>query len=454
MAQTADGLWAAGTTGREMPRQNGKGEEIEVVEFWGITQRGERILHTIHDAVLLAAETQQRMLSLLDHPDLRDRKELVWTGTGQQMIRLSDRCDDDGNVLSRGGTIWYRTRTKGGARGVDNADRVVVDEAQHATDQHIQAVSSVLTVNANPQMNAMGTSGLVEESFWWWELRRRALTDDPGDFGYVGHTAERVYLDGDRVVQEPVDVDDRSLWFAANPALCAGRGTGERFFAEERKRLGAAGFAQEHLGVWAPYPGQDGGFLPFQTWLELEIEPPDASRSPSYGLSVAPDMSAGAVSSAARLPDGDLYVDVVEAGEGTDWIVPRVVELQGRKREPIRVNPAAVEGSFIRALVDAGVEVVEVSAREYQQSCGEVLDGVKNHALRHQRHGRLDRAVQSAQRREVGKEGAWVWAEPLSGVDLSPLKAATLALAGVTSRRRQPRIHAYDPDWTPEEVDA
>ena len=54
MAQNSAGMWAARTTGREMPRQNGKGDEIEVVELWGLVQRAEAILHTVHDAVLLA----------------------------------------------------------------------------------------------------------------------------------------------------------------------------------------------------------------------------------------------------------------------------------------------------------------------------------------------------------------------------------------------------------------
>ena len=56
MAETADGKWAASTTGREMPRQNGKGDEVEVVELWGLVHRAEAILHTIHDAVVLASE--------------------------------------------------------------------------------------------------------------------------------------------------------------------------------------------------------------------------------------------------------------------------------------------------------------------------------------------------------------------------------------------------------------
>ena len=74
MATRSDGRWAAATTGRAMARQNGKGDEIEVVELWGLVQRGERILHTVHDAVLLTTQAQQRLLSVLESsPDLRSR---------------------------------------------------------------------------------------------------------------------------------------------------------------------------------------------------------------------------------------------------------------------------------------------------------------------------------------------------------------------------------------------
>ena len=66
-----------------------QGDEIEVVEVWGLVQRGEAILHTVHDAVLLASQTQQRMLNVLEgHADLRRLVKRKWQGTGQQMIEM------------------------------------------------------------------------------------------------------------------------------------------------------------------------------------------------------------------------------------------------------------------------------------------------------------------------------------------------------------------------------
>ena len=50
MAQDASGRWAAATTGREMSRQNGKGDEVEVVELWVWLQTAKQVRLTPADS--------------------------------------------------------------------------------------------------------------------------------------------------------------------------------------------------------------------------------------------------------------------------------------------------------------------------------------------------------------------------------------------------------------------
>jgi hypothetical protein len=109
------------------------------------------------------------------------------------------------------------------------------------------------------------------------------------------------------------------------------------------------------------------------------------------------------------------------------------------KRIPIRVDPDAPEGAFIKALTDLKVEVVEVPAREYRQACGTFLASVVNGELRHIRQESLSRSVSVADRRDVGHEGGWAWT---ASTDISPLKAATLALSGVEVNKAAP-VFAY-----------
>jgi hypothetical protein len=429
MAEDRAGRWAARTTGRCEPRQNGKGDEFEVVEAWGLLQRGEWIVHTAHE-IPTAKSAHRRLVGFLEgHRDLRRKIRQVRYANGDQSIEMTS-----------GAIVVYRTRTAGGGRGLDDISRIIVDEAQHAQPEQLASSTPILGANPNPQINFVGTGGIERVSDWWWSIRLRALRGGSGDFSYLEHSAEVVELNQDgHVISTPPDVTDRETWEVANPAL--GTRIEAEFLAEQLEILGPDLFAREHLCVWDPYPNNEGGFLPIDEWAKLVIDQPDSMASVCYGLSVVGDHAC--VASAGRLASGDLYVDRVRHQKGTDWIVEDIAERYGRKHKPIRVLASAPEGAFIRPLREAGVEVIEVTPRQFQNACGEVLDTMKNGTIRHLGQSELDRAVRAAQRRDVGKEGGWVWAE--SSVDLTPLRAATLALSGVTARRA-PRIHTLEED--------
>jgi hypothetical protein len=426
MAQRADGRWAAQTTARAMPRQNGKGDELEVPELWGLVQRAEAILHTIHDAVLLATQTQQRMLALLDHPDLRRKVKRKWLGTGQQMIEMRN-----------GGIIWYRTRTGGGGRGVDDIDRLVVDEAQHATDEHLAAIAPTLFANSNPQMNIAGTAGLEGRSEWWWSQRRRALGGDPGAFAFMEHTAESVRLDADgTVVQEPVDVHDRSLWPATNPAIgCGRKSDGMDFLEEQLRTLGEDAFAREHLGVWAPPPSRVGVDVkvPADAWAATA----GPEVAPSAGLSIgfAVDRDGEWASIALSMGSiSDPYVVVVEHRKGVGWLPLRLVELVQRW-SPLSVGfvnaggSAGQLGAVLQAFRDADLDVSllsPVSLTEYSAACsGFYSDVIEGRLRRPDGQGPLDNAVAAASERRAGE--GWRWEVLDATIPVTPLEAVTVA---------------------------
>lgn len=420
MATASGGLWAAATTGREMPRQNGKGDEIEVVELWGLVQRAERILHTIHDAVLLATETQSRMLSLIEgHADLRRLKERAWRGTGQQMIEMRN-----------GGIIWYRTRTGGGARGVDEVDRIVVDEAQHAEDEHLAALTPTQLASTNPQLNAMGSAAIAGKSGWWWRLRKRAIGTDPGNLGYVGHSAETVSLDPEgRVIRSSVDASDRKLWRRANPALAAGR-VAESFFEEQFRRLGPDLFGREHLGVWDPDVEDESSVVAADLW-ESMLDPSSSIVSREcLAFDISPDRKWSAFGAAGRRADGLVHLEVVDRRPGTDWVLGRAKELAAKYGE-LRVQSGTPAAAMLSKLIESGVEVVEVSKAEHAQAVGQFLDDAKAGALRHLGQASLDAALRAAVLQVSGDVD--VWGRRTSRADVCALVAVTLALGGVPS---------------------
>lgn len=427
MAEGSSDRWAAATTGREMPRQNGKGDEIEVPELWGLVQRSEAILHTVHDAVLLASQAQQRMLHMLDHPDLRRRVKRKWMGTGQQMIEMRN-----------GGIIWYRTRTGGGGRGVDDIDRLVIDEAQHATEEHLAAVAPTMLANKNPQLNAMGTSALEGRSDWWWGVRKRALGGDPGSFGYVGHTAEVVRLEDDgRVVQEPVDVSDRKMWLISNPAITAGRDQVLAGLEEEFRNLSPESFAAEHLGVWAPPPSERAAAkLPAEQWRDsIGADKATVAGEITFAFDVSVGYSWASIV-AGKGTIAEPYVDLIEHRQGVGWLPERIVALVEKwKPTAVGVNGAGPAGAqvaqVLQALRDAGHpdELLRLlNGVEYKQACGGFYTDVVEGRLKRP-HGQqaLDLAGEDAAERPLGD--AWAWDLRSATVPISPLVAATIARA-------------------------
>jgi hypothetical protein len=345
MAQNSAGGWAARTTGREMPRQNGKGDEIEVVELWGLVQRAEAILHTVHDAVLLATQTQQRMLAALDHKDLRSKVRRVWTGTGQQMIEMVN-----------GGTIWYRTRTNGGARGVDDVSRLVVDEAQHATSEHMEAVSPTLLANADPQLNACGdrrarrSVGVVvddalqgfERCAWRVRVHRSHGREGQPRRGWGGRCR---CLSTSR---------DRGLWRSANPVVAAGRGGGMEFLEEQFRRLGPEGFAREHLCVWDPMPSSEQAGHMAEYWSATRIEFAPEMHPCAVRLGWAVDAAGASASIAVAVGSAHApYVELVDHRKGVGWLPERLAELVQRWSPPaLAHNNAGATAAQVGAVLE------------------------------------------------------------------------------------------------------
>lgn len=418
-----DEKWAAFEVAGVTPRQNGKGAIQEARQLIGLFVIGERLqVHTAHE-FKTCSEHFLRVKGLVEGSDKLARQvRIIRTGAGEQGIELHT-----------GERLRFLARSRSSIRGF-SADVVYFDEAFELPVATIGSVLPALSARPNPQAWYLSSAPHFTSEFLH-SLLKRAESDDPG----------ALFL---RAWENDADAspDDVEAWRRANPAL--GTRIDESFVHSEKRTLcstpeGVAEFKRERLGIREGGDGSAGVISPAR-WAELATTEPGRMDSVTFGLAVAPDASWASVASAGRLADGKLYVDSVHFQEGTSWIVGRLSDLYKGKRLPIRIDPSGSEGAFIRPLKDAGVEVVEVVAREYQQACGEFLAAVEAGNIRHLNQPALNRSVAAAGRREVGKEGGWVWVRP-GAVDISPLKAATLALSGVELKRK-PRIHVWKGD--------
>ena len=264
-------------------------------------------------------------------------------------------------------------------------------------------------------------------------VRERAIDGDSG-LAYFEWSADV----GDPAKDDPEAAleiaTDEEAWRQANPAL--GIRIATEHIAAEQRSMDPRTFAVERLGVgaWPSTDAEGDQVIPPEAWRALEDIDSEPRDPVCIAFDVAPDRSASAIVVAGMREDGNVHIELVDperddedaSRKGTRWLIPRLVEM-AKDHNPavIACDPAGPAGSFIDRLEAKGVEVEEVSMREYGQACGALFDAVGDATLRHIGQADLNYAVAGAAKRTLGE--AWAWKRKGSATDISPLVAATLA---------------------------
>jgi hypothetical protein len=366
LLEQPDGRWAAKEFGLEIPRQNGKGEEIEGRECLGLFYLDERkLIHSAHEFAT-ASEALDRMDDRIgQNPVLKRRVKSVKRSHGEEGVYLRD-----------GRKLLYKTRTKGGGRGF-SADLLILDEAMFIAESFLGALMPVISARPNPQMWYTGSAvdqETMEHGIVFARLRERALAGNPGRMAYLGWSpAYERRPDGALRWESPVDVP-----------------------REATADLDVIAQANPSLGI--------------RIDLEHVVETERA-----------------AICAAGRRADGLAHVEVVEHERGTGWVVPRLKELADR-HEPAAIVFAGKSGAaaLAPALEAAGVYADPVSSPEEAEACGLFFDAVDQGTLRHLGTSEMLTALKGAAQRHLG-DASWAWSRKSSAVDITPLVACTLA---------------------------
>jgi hypothetical protein len=427
LGERRDGTWAAATVADFKGRQGGgKSDTIAARELAGLVLFDEQlIIHTAHEFPT-ANESFLRLVAVFEAwDDLRKRVSRIRYANGEQGIEF----------LS-GQRLKYRARTGGSGRGFAKADLVVYDEAQHLMQEHIAASGPARLASKNSQSWYAGSGGFTT-SKQAWRLRRRALSGAGGRLAYTENTAEVVSLVDGRVVSVAPDPFDHDAWAQANPGL--NRWVSEEALADLFQELGPELFARECLCVWESEPGEGDSVVDAATWNDLADADSKIESHRMWSLSVAPDRKWSSFGIAGRTADGLLHVETLKDGrrKGTSWVLEFAADAYSRRRIPLRIHKSGPEGSFIAPLRERGVEVVEVSSADVAQATGQFIDAANGGALRHLGQGSLDVALRGAVLRQ-GTDGAVLWSQRNSQVEITALMACTVAAGGVPADGAKP----------------
>jgi hypothetical protein len=420
----ANGKWASKEVGINVPRQNGKGGVLEVVELtavftWLPELRSQvkgppLVIHSAHEFIT-SQKHFDRVWSLVEMtPELLARvvRHRPIRSHGHEGFKTEDGCQ-----------IEFRSRSKSAGRGF-SCDMLVFDEAMFLPESAMGALWPTLRARPNPQVWYAGSAvdqDVHHEGLVFTRVRERARAGEK----------ELTYFEWSLDYDHPADIpeeafhDEDSYW-TSNPAY------GIRIFREhfesEVRALDRRTVAVELFGV-GDYPdpsGSDELVISAEQWGACE-QADSVLRDPvCLAFDISPERRTS-IAAAGRNTDGLWHGEVIEKMPSTKRLADRLLELEAQHSPALILcdgyGPAS---SVIAELEAAGIQVMALDSKQYADACGRLVDVVSDESFRHLGSLDLWNAIRGARTRPLGDR--WAWSRKNSTVDISPLVAATIAL--------------------------
>ncbi|HZL95603.1 MAG TPA: hypothetical protein VFB99_18240, partial [Vicinamibacterales bacterium] len=388
-----DGRFVSANDGLCVPRQNGKGVVLQAVETFFAFELGyPLVMHTAHEFAT-SQEHQRRLDTFVqDAPTLHARvldRGGYRHANGQESINLKN-----------GSRIAFKARTKGGGRGW-SGDLLVWDEAMIIPETVVGAQKPTLRASKAPHGQKTIYAGSAVDM----------LVHEYGvSFAKIresGHArSPRVcWFEWAAPFDDPSEMDDsvlhdESWWPVANPSMAEGL-ISRQSMLDDLAVMPARTVAVEYgnVGDWPATDGSDDYVIHIDAWDALRDFDSQLQAPFVLGVDVSPERRSS-IAAAGQNQDGRFHVEVHEHRPGTDWLVPRLMEMWDSGLVSVvvvdAVGPAA---SMLQALRDAGLPLETVNTPEHGQACGRLVDLVAEGGLAHLGSDELRDAIRGARSR-------------------------------------------------------
>lgn len=442
LAERPDGRWACFECAVIVSRQNGKGAILEARVLAGLLLFGDRLILWSAHETKTAFEAFRRCEDLfMSDPELAKHVRSITKGNGKEEI-----------ALKNGSRLKFVARTKGSGRGF-SADVVILDEAYALTGEQISAIYPTLSTRPNPQIwyaSSPPLDGMTGEQLF--KLRTRAESPDPGRLCYYDWGHPQVSLD----TLDEIDLLDEDNWLVSNPA--AGYRIPLEFIRDEAITMPVVDFARERLGIWPRQITAGAGVVDPKLWGSLVAE--GRPQDVAFAVDINPARTHAAIVAVGlqqQNVDGErcYQIAVIDYRPGTEWLVPRLVELK-KAWNPVAIglDVKGPGGSLVLDLGKAGIkpsddvdepgrgDLVVPTAPQVAAGFGLFVDAVRQKLLWHSDDVVLNQALAGAVTRSLS--GGSAWDRGKGGPDISPLVAATLAYWSFISRKHLLVEKEYD----------
>ncbi|QGJ94135.1 terminase large subunit [Corynebacterium phage EmiRose] len=425
--------WAAFEVALVLPRQNGKNVIITARQLAGLFLFDEeQQVHTAHKFKTARSAHRDLVKYIQNQPEL-------W----EQVRSAPTSSENTAVVLHDGRRIDFLARQGGQGRGL-TGDTVYLDEAFQLPKDVVGDLLPTLSARPRPQLWYTSSAGM-EYSEVLETIRNRAIKEPQKEkfLAYMEWSADLGQYPVDSV--EAVAVSNPSLGYFQDWEWIEGT---------ELKAMDEEKYARERLGVW--HDKAAAAVIGPEVWKRAAITADDiagiAIVKRSLAIEVTPDRSLSVIAGAAELEDGRVVVEIIEQKAGTAWLV-NACESRVKTADP---HAGIVFDSFSGAmsiapmLAQRGIPISAATTRDLTSGTADFYDKI----MQKDEHGSpdphilhpvdgsefLDDAAFTARRRLVGSsKTAWTWAEGAAEVSLTPLRAVTLALKGLSLPAIKPK---------------
>lgn len=420
-----EGLFVHTKFGYEVPRRNGKGEIITIVELDDLFA-GRRVLHTAHRTTT-SSSASLRLANLLKDMGYEEIQRISRDEAYEKAYTYSKQFGLERiKLLDTGGSVDFRTRTSKGGLG-EGFDTLIIDEAQEYTDDQQSSLQYVVSDSMNPQTILCGTPPtMVSSGTIFPKLRTDCLAGKTEDTGWAEWSTE--YM---------ADCNDVDLWYECNPAM--GYQLNERKIRAEDKS-DELDFNIQRLGYWSKHNLKSEISISEWEGIKCETVPKISSR---LHVGIKYSKTNVCVSVATKTADGKIFFEAIDCRpirDGNFWIVsllmqmvPESIVIDGRGSQDIL--KAELEEQKVKGMILPTVKEVIIANTKFEQ----LLYGRE---ICHMNQPSLRQVVTNCEKRAIGSNGGFGYKAQFDQMEIGLLDSAILAVwqCSESKERKKQRI--------------
>ena len=420
-----EGLFAHTKFGYEVPRRNGKGEILTIVELDDLFE-GRKVLHTAH-RVTTSASASVRLANMLNDMGYTEEQRVKTGETYEKTYTyLKTLGMERIRLLDTGGSVDFRTRTAKGGLG-EGFDTLIIDEAQEYTDDQQSALQYVVSDSMNPQTILCGTPPtMVSSGTIFPKLRIDCLAGKTEDTGWAEWSTEF-----------KADCNDVDLWYECNPAM--GYQLNERKIRAEDKS-DELDFNIQRLGYWSKSNLKSE--ISVTEWEGIKCDAAPKISSKLY-VGVKYSKVNASVAVASKTDDGKAFFEAIDCQpirNGNTWIVqlisamqPEAVVIDGSGAQDIL--KAELDEQKIKGIILPTVKEVIIANTKFEQM-------LYAQEICHMNQPSLKQVATNCEKRAIGSNGGFGYKAQFDQMEIGLLDSCILAIwqCSESKERKKQRI--------------